>query len=1375
MGSFRKRDFKTDKLDIMKAIILFTLFVVGQMICPFAHAQEVLNVDPLTGALQGSIPLMTVRSKTLSYPISASYHTNGQKPYEGTGNMGIGWNMDDSPSIVREIRDLPDELLDSVMTGATLDYRKVGWLNGGDSLVSRVLDGNPASADFYQRLDALGGFASDQDIYDTEPDIFHVSVPGHLSFSFILSSEGAPTVLSNDTHYQISFGKDENGYISDFKITSPGNITYHFDFYSISTAGFEAYNNSSGFYWKRYFNELDKTVYFASNWFLTEITTPTGDHLKFEYKEQTLVQTLLQNLQLTPSRYRDTIRVYSYNSAEADYTPAYRITRNRLTPFDPELVAISSNLQELRIGRGSNVIPEGGYELESTLIDDISLLDKRTNEQITRYQFSYVPIKNNEATDDSYSHIYLDAIYQRTEVRGRLLYSFDYYGIDFENGKSLFTQRHSKDLDEFGYYAKRDNSDVLRKVYCYPDLSASHQYRTFPILDYAGKEVVLDGFSPKVPDQRIIQTGSMKSVKTHLGGIQSIVYELNEYYDSLNQADQYGGGIRVKSMILQDGIEHDRDLIKNYSYTEIDGNSSGRLIYRPIYAAQIPIFYDDNDASTSFYKDLEDAGMSEEDLWKRMTIRSVHDLYKDEDPGYNVAYSVFKESVTGLGDRVYQFNIPFTFSDKSAIPYTNQGLNETINQSNATGFVKLTDNSPYYEWMLDRPNSKDYQWNGLISSMTTLSASGDSVAASFYEYSRVGAESAFKGLRIDQYPQKYTNSSQIEMAGTFFWRPYTIKIRKEDVLTQKVDKVYDGNGSSIATTMDYTYTNSLRIREEKTTLNDGTSYTTTYKYVDDYSATAQATDQMAKALYFMNEGWNYDQTPVEVKTSYYNGTEQKVTNASLTLWKYDDTSAIKPRATQTYRFISKNGATDFQNSEVTSDVFSKEGDYELISEVKARNIENQAIASLSRGLFRSGIHYGAYGEVKLTINGAFAEEVLFSDFEGDSEFSLDTYNAANITGGRVIGSGLTVNELETISGTCKKGVDDKYLISFWIKSSQSGSIQLSIADDLSGNVSSNVAIVDTQGEWKYVESTLSVGSLAGTELTISITSPMLSVVLDDFAAYPLEASINHTLFGKGYIKLAETNSQGQTTTYTYDDLYRPILIKNTDNEIVSYQEYGTTDRFNPIKTLSIWPEREIVHNVSTTFTSSLDISGASYRWKVLTEAEYTANPDNFSSPQVTSANAFTTTLAAGVYVVKLKVDNGVFERESSKIITVIYPLVLDICSNRPSAIDLCNQDEVKSGCGPQQPNPGELTVTANVTNGSGNYIYYWLRRRPGAGTSLDTLSIDSTVNYYTTPGYFDRTFRVDVLDKDGPPGSTVSGEVRFTTYQSDPNCNPNIN
>jgi len=902
---------------------------------------------------------------------------------------------------------------------------------------------------------------------------------------------------------------------------------------------------------------------------------------------------------------------------------------------------------------------------------------------------------------------------------------------------------------------------------------------------------VLDGFTSEVSDQRILQTGSIRKVKTHLGGMQSVVYELNQYYDSLNQADRYGGGIRVKTMIIQDGIEHDRDIVKHYSYLDRDGKSSGCLIYKPMYANQIPIFYDSNDESTNYYSDLVDAGLSQEEIWKRMTIRTVHDLHKDEDPGYNVAYSVFKESIIGLGDRLYQFDIPFTYSFKSSIPYSNHQLNELIYYDlDGNPRTKTQGNENHYQWMMDRPHTRDYQWNGLISSMTTLSATGDSVSASFYNYARSGAEWEMMGLRIDQYPQKYIGDVVVDAT---FWRPYSIKIRKKDILTRRVDKTYDDNGASIETITDYTYTDSLRLRSEKTILNDGTSYTTEYQYVDDFSPSAAATNAMAEALFYMREGWNYDQTPIEVITTYDDGSTQRVTNASLTLWDYDAGSIIKPQANKSYRFISKNGVNNFTNASVASNIFNHDNRYELMSEVIERNGENQPIASLSRGVFRSGIHYGEYGEVKLTVSGAYPEEVLFSDFEGDSNFAFDAYNENNLTDdGRVQGKALTLNSSDIISGSCLRGLDSDYVVAFWMKSSQVGQLQITITDGSSNSISENIAVFDTDSGWSYVKKQLPIGILTGNNLTVSISSST-TLQLDDLAAYPLLASVNHTLYGVGFTKLAETNAQGNTVAYEYDGLYRPESVRNKEGEIIGKQEYGNNNSFSLIRSFtSIFHDANLFHNHPITFTVFPDIVGATYEWKIMDNEAFATNPDDFSGATTTPENTFTTSLEANqqfedYYVVKVRVNYAGEVLEGSPIdIRVVYEVPeVEICANRPQLTDQCNLQEVAPGCVPQATQDLVTIVgTVTSTNGSGNYVYFLDRIDPVSDvvTVLD-INLDGIFEFGS---YLNNTYRVRVRDQGPIPGPLPTLEngapepndgksfpIKFSTFESSPGCNGN--
>lgn len=68
-----------------------------------------IPVSLYTGTPNISIPLHEVNSRSLSIPLSMSYHASGIKVEEIAGWVGLGWALDTGGVITRTIRGIPDE------------------------------------------------------------------------------------------------------------------------------------------------------------------------------------------------------------------------------------------------------------------------------------------------------------------------------------------------------------------------------------------------------------------------------------------------------------------------------------------------------------------------------------------------------------------------------------------------------------------------------------------------------------------------------------------------------------------------------------------------------------------------------------------------------------------------------------------------------------------------------------------------------------------------------------------------------------------------------------------------------------------------------------------------------------------------------------------------------------------------------------------------------------------------------------------------------------------------------------------------------------------------------------------------------------------
>ena len=80
------------------------------------------NLGTANGLVDISIPIYTVKSGSLSLPISISYNARGRKVHDLTGPVGMGWSINCGGVISRTVMGKPDEngLLDSVPQSYTL-------------------------------------------------------------------------------------------------------------------------------------------------------------------------------------------------------------------------------------------------------------------------------------------------------------------------------------------------------------------------------------------------------------------------------------------------------------------------------------------------------------------------------------------------------------------------------------------------------------------------------------------------------------------------------------------------------------------------------------------------------------------------------------------------------------------------------------------------------------------------------------------------------------------------------------------------------------------------------------------------------------------------------------------------------------------------------------------------------------------------------------------------------------------------------------------------------------------------------------------------------------------------------------------------------
>ncbi|MGZ4089668.1 MAG: hypothetical protein ACXVNO_03055, partial [Bacteroidia bacterium] len=169
-----------------------------------------------TGIPDIGIPIYTIKSRSLSLPISLSYHASGLKVEENASWVGAGWSLNAGGMITRTVRGAPDDR--GYNNGYNMKgfYSDSGWQNY--LLYSfpsyRQVSQGPDDAQFQ-----LGR-------NDGEPDLFTFNFNGH-SGKFYFNDDQSPILIpEEDLKIQTDFtlGPGFNGFI----ITSSDGVKYFF-------------------------------------------------------------------------------------------------------------------------------------------------------------------------------------------------------------------------------------------------------------------------------------------------------------------------------------------------------------------------------------------------------------------------------------------------------------------------------------------------------------------------------------------------------------------------------------------------------------------------------------------------------------------------------------------------------------------------------------------------------------------------------------------------------------------------------------------------------------------------------------------------------------------------------------------------------------------------------------------------------------------------------------------------------------------------------------------------------------------------------------------------------------------------------------------
>lgn len=213
-----------------------------------------LPVSLYTGTPDISIPLFTLKGRTLDLPIALKYHTSGIRVEEIGGWAGLGWTLEAGGVITRTVHGIVDEKPQGYLNTGNVWYNSANWPSPVDwTLLTQIAQGQ----------------------VDGDPDEFFFDFAGHAGQFVMGPVSTTPGVIeyravrSEKIRIQSSGGNP----IASWVITTADGTRYTFGARETTT------DYTSGSNWGGESH--------GSSWHLTGIHSAGGDTLTLYYTQYT--------------------------------------------------------------------------------------------------------------------------------------------------------------------------------------------------------------------------------------------------------------------------------------------------------------------------------------------------------------------------------------------------------------------------------------------------------------------------------------------------------------------------------------------------------------------------------------------------------------------------------------------------------------------------------------------------------------------------------------------------------------------------------------------------------------------------------------------------------------------------------------------------------------------------------------------------------------------------------------------------------------------------------------------------------------------------------------------------------------------------------
>jgi hypothetical protein len=1108
----------------MNKKLLYPLLFFVLIFTKHTSAQNLVNVNQLTGAANIQIPLYTIQSGQAVLPISISYTATGVRPKDVEGTAGMGWQLNVGGQITRVVRGIPDDVVKD-----NLGNTMLGWMSASNSGANAIpgfsISNSGANNCTNETYDQTYMGANFFYYNDTEPDVFYVNAPG-LSCQLVYDRVAGKFRSLEYQDILISYSQNistvaQPNQINAFTITNNKGIVYSFGVSDTgpsteivtqrTTGGTQAYLSNK-------FKQYQNGITYFDNWGLTAITDANGNNIYLNYSA-------------VPAR-SSTDSVAFYVGGSSTVALQYYI-KQTVTPTCLSSISTNTSFYASPQYMTFNWVTFFNHpQTGQTAISSVTGFGHN-------FTFSYSPVAY---TPTGYTRNFLRQV-SDAGCSSPINYQFSYIGETYTNGYyTSLPDSSSHKLDYWGYYSNNPTANsLIPSVYVNPSSSAYPRFMIAASGSPGSTYSYTLANSNRSADPTVITTGTLSKILYPTGGSTTLVYEPNDYYDSFANANVQGSGIRIKQIIDSVGKTSTNNIVSNYSYLNGSGYSSGKPITLPVFAFTTPY----------------SGGATGLSLYQLSTVLSAYDLSSED---HTIMYTNTRVSRTGAGSTLYSYYVPSAYFDQSGSPgcsgcgvewYPAVDNNARSNCTSSYGPIK-NDLGSYP--FIPSPNY-DFE-RGLPLAVATYNDANALTSQSSYTYQRSYAPSAITAFRME-----LNSNAGLTTTG---YNKYSIFYNTSELTSTVINNVTATDlSASQADTTTYFYNSSYhKLPSQVQKINSDRNIVNTYStYVKDYPVTAANSNANINALYYLQQ-LNVN-APVETYSTKKYGANTFVTGGSLVLYnQYAASSGYNYLPQRQYKFISPYGVTSFNPFSINPSApsVSYDGRYYFI----AANFDTYDFAGNLITTDDNNHHISTaitdYLSKKVTavFNNAAYREVAVSDFDSNFSGPLPSFIITGSGGGTAAightGKGYNLATAQTIGKTVtKNAVSQNYIFSIWVNSTATGSLAVSLNNG-TNTYNFPLAFANTSGAWKYYELKLPMANMTSA-FTVQVTTSA-AIAIDDILFYPDLAQASTIAYDPTTnLKVAETNTNGVSGYFNYDQWGRLLYAFDQDKNIVQRNSY----------------------------------------------------------------------------------------------------------------------------------------------------------------------------------------------------------------------------